>query len=52
MDAIGHDTKLRDALTLLIDSSLVRFGLQTEEEVKNFKRETLFDRTPTNKSEG
>lgn len=52
MDAIEHDTKLRDALTLLIDSSLVKFGLQTEEEIKNFKRETLFDRTPTNKSEG
>lgn len=49
MDAIEHDAKLRDALTLLIDSSLVRFGLQTEEEIKNFKRETLFDRTPTNK---
>ena len=47
MDAIEHDTKLRDALTLLIDSSLVKYGLRTEEEIKNFKRETLFDREPT-----
>lgn len=46
MDAIEHDTKLRDALTLLIDSSLVKYGLKTEEEIKNFKRETLFDRKP------
>lgn len=46
MDAIEHNTKLRDALTLLIDSSLVKYGLKTEEEIKNFKRETLFDRKP------
>lgn len=52
MDAIEHDAKLRDALTLLIDSSLVKFGLQTEEEIKNFKRETLFDRMSTGKLEG
>ena len=44
MDAIEHDPKLRDALTLLIDSSLIKYGLQTEEEIKNFKRRTLFDR--------
>ncbi len=44
MDAIEHNTKLRQALTLLIDTSLVKFGLQTEEEIKHFKRETLFDR--------
>lgn len=37
MDAIEHDTKLRDALTLLIDSSLIKYGLKTEEEIKNFK---------------
>lgn len=46
MDAIEHDVKLRDALVLLIDSSLIKYGLKTEEEVKNFKRETLFDREP------
>jgi prophage antirepressor-like protein len=46
MDAIEHNLKLRDALTLLIDSSLVKYGIQTEDEVKNFKRETLFDREP------
>lgn len=44
MDAIEHDAKLRDALVLLIDSSLIKYGLKTEEEIKNFKRETLFDR--------
>lgn len=49
MDAIEHNTHLREALTLLIDSSLVKYGLQTEEEIKNFKRKTLFDREPINK---
>lgn len=44
MDAIEHNTKLRNALTLLIDSSLIKYGLQTEEEIKHFKRKTLFDR--------
>lgn len=46
MDAIEHHTQLRDALILLIDSSLIKYGLQTEEQIKNFKRETLFDRPP------
>lgn len=46
MDAIEHNTKLRDALTLLIDTSLIKYGLRTEEQIKNFKRETLFDREP------
>lgn len=49
MDAIEHDTKLRDALTLLIDNSLIKYGLKTEEEIKNYKRETLFDREPVAK---
>lgn len=49
MDAIEHDNKLRDALTLLIDNSLIKYGLKTEEEIKNFKRETLFDREPVRK---
>lgn len=44
MDAIKHDPQLRDALALLINGSLVKYGLQTEEQVKNFKRKTLFDR--------
>lgn len=48
MDAIEHNANLRDALTLLIDSSLVKFGLQTEEEIKSFKRKTIFD-LPVNK---
>lgn len=43
MDAIEHHAQLRDALTVLIDSSLVKFGLKTEDEIKNFKRHTLFD---------
>ena len=46
MDAIEHNTQLRDALTLLIDSSLTKYGLQTEDEIKNFKRKTLFDTKP------
>ena len=46
MDAIEHNTRLREAVTLLIDSSLVKYGLQTEKQVRNFKRETLFDRVP------
>lgn len=49
MDAIKHNTHLREALTLLVDSSLVKYGLQTEEEIKNFKRKTLFDREPVMK---
>lgn len=44
MDAIERDPQLRDALSLLINGSLVKYGLQTEEQVKNFKRKTLFDR--------
>ena len=51
MDAIEHNTKLRDALTLLIDNSLVKYGLKTAEEIRNFKRETLFDREPISKEE-
>ena len=51
MDAIEHDAKLRDALVLLIDSSLIKYGLQTEDEIKNFKRKTLFDREPKDSCE-
>lgn len=46
MDAIEYNTKLRNALTSLIDNSLIKYGLQTEEEIKNFKRKTLFDMKP------
>lgn len=46
MDAIEHNTKLRDALTLLIDTNLIKYGLQTEDQIRNFKRKTLFDREP------
>lgn len=48
MDAIEHNKQLRDAITLLIDGSLVKYGLQTEEQLKNFKRKTLFDTEPNN----
>ena len=51
MDAIEHNTKLRDALTLLIDSCLIKYGIQTEDGIKNFKRKTLFDTEPKNKRE-
>jgi phage anti-repressor protein len=46
MDAIEHNTQLRDGLTLLIDNSLIKYELQTEDEIKNFKRKTLFDIEP------
>lgn len=48
MDAIEHNKQLRDAITLLIDNSLVKYGLQTEEQLKNSKRKTLFDTEPNN----
>lgn len=48
MDAIEHDKQLRDAVTLLIDSNLIKYGLQTEDQIKNFKRKTLFDTEPNN----
>lgn len=50
MDAIEHAPQLRDALALLINGSLVKYGLQTEEQVKNFKRKTLFDREGENRN--
>ena len=49
MDALEHNTKLRDAITSLIDHSLIKYELQTTEQIKNFKRKTLFDREPENK---
>jgi Phage anti-repressor protein len=49
MDAIEHNNKLRDGLTQLIDASLIKYGLKTEEEIRHFKRETLFDREPVKK---
>ena len=46
MDAIEHNNYLKEAVTLLIDNALLRYGLQTEEQIKCCKRETLFDREP------
>lgn len=46
LDAIEHDKQLKEALTNLIDSALVKYGLQTQAEVKNFRRKTLFDMKP------
>lgn len=34
MEAIEHDQKLKNAVTQLIDTSLIKYGLQTEEEIK------------------
>lgn len=48
MNAIEHNKQLRDTLTLLIDGSLIKYGLQTEEQLKNSKRKTLFDTEPNN----
>lgn len=48
MDAIEHNKQLKDAITFLIDNSLVKYGLQTKEQLKNSKRKTLFDTEPNN----
>ena len=48
MDAIEHNKQLKDAITFLINNSLVKYGLQTKEQLKNFKRKTLFDTEPNN----
>lgn len=37
MDAIEHDKQLRDAVTLLIDSNLIKYGLQTEDQIKKLQ---------------
>ena len=47
MDAIEHNPELRNALTLLIDNALIKYGLQTEGDIKHFKRQTLFDKEPS-----
>lgn len=44
MDAIEHNDKLRNGVVKLIDESLIKYGLQTPEQLKKFKRKTLFDR--------
>lgn len=44
MDAIEHNDKLRNGVAKLIDESLIKYGLQTPEQLKKFKRKTLFDR--------
>ena len=48
MDAIEHNKQLKEAITFLIDNSLVKYGLQTKEQLKNSKRKTLFDTEPNN----
>lgn len=47
MDVIEHNRQLRDATELLVNDSLVKYRLQTEDGVKRFKRHTLFDMTPS-----
>lgn len=51
MDAIEHNKKIRDALTTLIDSSLVKYGLQTPEQINHYKRKTIFDEEPMSTDE-
>lgn len=43
MDVIEHNKQIRDATTILVDSLLIKYGLQTDEELKHFKRKTIFD---------
>lgn len=45
MDAIEHNPQLRQALSLLIDDSLVKFGLVVGDNSR-LKRRTLFDLAP------
>lgn len=49
MDAIEHNSRLKEAVTLLVDDALIKYGLQTKEQIKRFKRETLFDKKPEKK---
>lgn len=37
INAIEYNTKLRNALTLLIDSSLIKYGLKTKEKIETLK---------------
>ena len=46
MDAIEHNDRLRNALGALVNDTLVRCGLSTEDEARNFKRHTIFDDIP------
>lgn len=46
IDAIEHNAQLKNTLTRLVDNVLIRLDLQIEEEIKNFKRKTLFDTIP------
>lgn len=48
MDAIEHTPQLRDALELLVNTTLIQNNLMTEEQVKRTKRETIFSKD-TNK---
>lgn len=44
MEAIEHNLQLRDALELLVNTALVDNNLQTEEEIKTRKIETIFSK--------
>lgn len=44
MDAIEHTPQLRDALELLVNTTLVQNNLMTEEQIKRTKRETIFSK--------
>lgn len=47
MEAIEHNPQLRDALELLVNTALVDNNLQTEEEIKTRKIETIFSKRKT-----
>lgn len=47
MTAIEHTPQIRDAITLLIDTSLIKYGLRSGTRIK---RQTLFDRKPSHES--
>lgn len=44
MDAIEHTPQLRDALELLVNTTLVQNNLMTEEQTKKTKRKTIFSK--------
>lgn len=46
MDAIEHNDELKNNLTQLVDSNLIKYGIMTTEQIEKFKRITLFDTPP------
>ena len=44
MDAIEHTPQLRDALELLVNTTLIKNNLMTEDQIKRTKRKTIFSK--------